>query len=618
MGTFVGTVAGKLKLAATLGALPIIAIVAFYGAVQEGAGTRYGSADTAQPAQMGERTMLMAAAAPAPPPPPLPGIFNFEMDWPANGMTYNPLATDTIRGYVSGANMQVVIEAQDTNGVWQYLGQTFSAALPSIIGTASSTPAYAWSLPATIPSFWTVLKSKGGVLRLRATPFPNWSQFNAMGMPQSFDADSAACLTAAYPTQTWTQAASTCGSLFPLLVSTIGSAGVGVTVLSTAKAPVDNYWVPTNPNPPNYLSMVPPVSSAVITNVIQPPLIGQYYYQTIQPPTTLANFRALYGFNATGAGPYVNGEIESTYYNKGDLGIGRNMHCRRFTVVSSTPFGFKKKGLVCYVKNYAKTFNGEVSGVFFGEDEEFVLGQTITQTLNNHFATVAMVQYDGSTRTDFIVYDQSGNLQPFARLDGIGRNAAVPTNCQSCHGGNYSGSTTAGGFATGARFLPFDSDERVLKFSTTNPSFTKAAQAANIRNLNMLIYNFGQTTPEVRKQITLMYGGNENAAAPGPAYTDGFVPTTWQNTAQSQKLYREVVHPYCIGCHLSYPNPASTATNPFATYNDFVNAAGMVLYDVCTAHRMPNAQQTATLFWKSPARAYLLNHLGTPNDACDP
>lgn len=616
METFVGIVAGKLKLAAAWSALPVIAVVAFYGAVRENESVRSDTVGDAQPGQAVAHKVQIAAALPPPPPPQ--GTFNFEMDWPANGMTYNPLTSDTIRGYVSGANTTVLIEAQDTNGVWQYLGQTTSASLPTTIGAASTTPAYAWSLPATVPSFWTVLKTKGGVLRLRATPSPNWSQFNAMGIPQTFDADSAACLVAAYPSQSWTQAANTCGSLFPLLVSTIASAGVGVTVLSTAKVPADNYWVSGNQNKPTYISMVQPVSSAVISNVIQPPLIGQHYYQTIQPPTTLANFRTKYGFTASGTGPYVNGEVESTYYNKGDLGIGRNMHCRRFATVSSNPFGFKKKGLACYVKNYAKTFNGEVSGVFFGEDEEFVLNQTIAQTTNNHFATVAMVQLDGSTSTDFIVYDQAGNLQPFARLDGLGHNAAVPTNCQSCHGGNYSGTTTAGGLATGARFLPFDSDERVLEFSTTNPAFTKAAQATSIRDLNMMIYNFPQTTLAVKKQITLMYGGNENAAAPGLAYTDGHVPTTWQNNAQSEKLYREVVHPYCIGCHLSYPNPTSPANNPFASYSAFLNDAGTVLYDICTAHRMPNAQQTATLFWKSPARAYLLNHLGAPTDACDP
>ncbi len=610
MEAFASKLISTLKLAAAWSAALVIAIFAFYSTLHDSGGT--GTRLAKQPALTGERAVLLAI--PAPPPPP-PITFNFEMDWPADGMTYDPVASDTIRGYVSGANVPVVIEAQDIGGVWQYLGATMSASWPSTIGLPSSTPAYAWSLPATIPSFWTVLKSKGGVLRLRATPLPNWSSFNAMGIPRTFDADGAACLAAAYSSQTWTQAANTCSSVFPLAVSTIG---VGVTVLSTAKAPADNYWVPGNPNPPMYISMVPPVSSAVLNNTIQPPLIGQHYYQTIQPPTTLANFRSKYGFNASGAGPYVNGEVESTYYNHGDLGIGRNMHCRRFVSITSFPFASKSKGLACYVKNYAKTFNGEVSGVFFGEDEEFVLNQTIAQAPANHFATVAMVQHDGSSRTDFIVYDQSGNLQPFAQLDKIGHNAAVPTNCQSCHGGNYSGTTTAGGIATGSRFLPFDSDDRVLQFSTTNVAFTKAAQATNIRDLNMLIYNFSQTIPAVKKQITLMYGGNENAAAPGPTYTNGHVPTTWQGTTQSEKLYREVVHPYCIGCHLSYPNPTVIGYDPFASYNAFVNNAGTVLYDVCTAHRMPNAQQTATLFWKSPARAYLLNHLGSPTDACDP
>jgi len=554
--------------------------------------------------------------AAAPPPPPSAGPFHFEMDWPTNGLTYDPQSGDTIRGYVSGAGIPVVVEAHNpVSATWVTLGTAVSAASPSVVGVSGPVPAYAWSLPASVPAFWATLKYKGGVLRLRATPYPNWQQFNAMGIPQTFDADGGACLSAAYASMTWTQAAQQCGSLFPLLVSTMASAGVGATVLSTAKAPADNYFVSGNPAPPTYLGMVPPVSSAQLNNTVQPPLVGQLYYQTIQPPTTLAGFRSKYGFNASGSGPYANGEVEATYYNKGDLGIGRNMHCRRYVRWPST--FFKEKGLACYVMNYAKTFNGEVSGVFFGEDEENVLQQTILKTPSNHFATVAMVQVDGSTRTDFIVYDNSGNLQPFAQLDRIGHNKAVPTNCLSCHGGAYSGTATAGGIATGARFLPFDSDPRVLKFSTTQLAYSLVAQASNIRDLNMLIYQSPMTTTPVKKQIALMYSGNENSV-PGPAYVPDFVPTTWQNHAQSIKLYREVVHPYCIGCHLSYPNPAVTGYDPFASYNDFVNNAAIVLSDVCTTHRMPNAQETATAFWKSPARAYLLNALGAPTDACDP
>ncbi len=632
MATSVVVLVSKLKLAAAWAFLPAVALTALYAVMGHGSGPDEGKNGQRVEASKTWAIPLQSIGTTLPrqisPPPPPADILEFEMDWPANGITYDPQSSDTIRGYVSYPGISVLIEAQDANGEWQYLGETNAASIPTAIGapTAGGAPnAYAWSLPATVPSFWAASVNQGGVLRLRATPLNGNPVMSTVG----FDADGENCLLAAYATQSWTEAAYNCSSVFPLLIPR----SVGVTVLSTARVPADSYS-PNNPDSPTYISMVQPVSSAVDDNGGQTPLVGQLYYDAIGAPPTLTSFRSAYGFKAWNAapGPYTNGEVESTYYNKGDLGIGRNMHCRRFLIrvpldeldpaarkIEPYPPPFvKKRGLACYVKNYAKTSKNGEAGVFFGEDEEAVLDQTIAQTPENNFATVAMVQFEGSTRTDFMVYNAAGNLSPFAQLDNTGHNKAVPTNCLSCHGGTYSGSNTVGGFATDARFLPFESDDRVLKFSSTNAAFTKAAQATNIRNLNMLIYNFGMTTPEVKKHITLMYGGDDNASLPGSAYTEGYVPTTWQGSAQSRKLYSEVVRPYCIGCHVSYPNPGAGGFNPFASYADFFAYKDLILYDICDAHLMPNAQQAATNFWKSPARAYLLNALGSPTRACNP
>lgn len=619
-------VLSKLKSAAMWVLLPAIAVTAFYGAVGPRDGIDGERVEASKTGALTLQTSIPTASRKATLPyPPFPDPYHFQMHWPANGMTYAPKSSDTIRGYASNPGGSIEIEAQDANGEWQYLGSTSASSIPVALGVGPA--AFPWSFPAVIPPFWTTLADKGGVLRLRATPTEVNPVMNSLG----FDADSGNCLATAYATQPWDTAGYNCSSVFPLL-PWLNS--VSLTVLSTARVPADTYS-PNNPDSPTYISMVQPVSSAENNNSGQAPLVGELYYDAIQPPTTLTAFRSTYGFNALNAppGPYTNGEVESTYYNKGDLGIGRNMHCRRFTrrvqvevfdadgnsIKTYPPQYVKKRGLACYVKNYAKRVKNGVAGVFFGEDEDAVLAHTIAQTPDNNFATVAMVQYEGSTRTDFIVYNGAGVLSPFATLDNTGHNKAIPTNCLSCHGGTYSGTSTVGGFATDARFLPFESDDRVLTFSSTNAAFTKPAQATNIRNLNLMIYNFGMTTPAVKKHITLMYGGNENASVPGLTYTDGYVPTAWQNDAQSRKIYNEVVKPYCIGCHVSYPNPAAAGYNPFASYNDFFANAGSVLYQVCDSHLMPNAQETATNFWKSPARAYLLNLLDQSGTrACDP
>jgi hypothetical protein len=44
------------------------------------------------------------------------------------------------------------------------------------------------------------------------------------------------------------------------------------------------------------------------------------YYNAIGAPSTLASFKSSFGF--------PTGEVTATYYNDGDLGLVREMHCR--------------------------------------------------------------------------------------------------------------------------------------------------------------------------------------------------------------------------------------------------------------------------------------------------
>src|SRR6185369_3479324 len=79
---------------------------------------------------------------------------------------------------------------------------------------------------------------------------------------------------------------------------------------------------------------------------------------------SLPAFEARYGLTEGGTG---SGEIIAKYYNRGDLGIGRNMHCRD-----------TGSEVACFVKNYFPTssfspsdvggFGGPSSGAFFRMD----------------------------------------------------------------------------------------------------------------------------------------------------------------------------------------------------------------------------------------------------------
>src|SRR5690349_16091047 len=59
------------------------------------------------------------------------------------------------------------------------------------------------------------------------------------------------------------------------------------------------------------------------------------YYSAISAPATFADWLATYGFNGSN-------DVQARYYNAGDLGFGREMHCRQQPGVY----------VACYVANH--------------------------------------------------------------------------------------------------------------------------------------------------------------------------------------------------------------------------------------------------------------------------
>ncbi|MBK9036800.1 MAG: hypothetical protein IPL61_37050 [Myxococcales bacterium] len=119
------------------------------------------------------------------------------------------------------------------------------------------------------------------------------------------------------------------------------------------------------------------------------------YYAAIGAPTNLDNFKAAYGF-----GP---GDLTATYYNDGDLGLGREMHCK-----------LAGASVACYVVNYS----GVANGARFDQDPTLVLADAVAHT--NSFATVAMVAdppFTGPNSIKFMVYGANGRLAKRAALD---------------------------------------------------------------------------------------------------------------------------------------------------------------------------------------------------------
>ena len=522
----------------------------------------------------------------------------YQMEWPNNGTLFAPQSGDMIRGHteVAGATLEIQVldpDSQDPILENRWVNAGFPIVTSALVADSSlpslGKPAYAWAVsatPANPPAFWTNTLANGGTLRIRALATSIPGGVNVAD--NEFDIDGLRCLQNQYAlasngTISWLTAANDCRTPFPVPFMTLGTKSTGATVLSANVVPNDLNRT--------FISMVYPTASLDSTN---PEATGEAYYAATGAAATLPDFKARYGFSANETAPYTNGEVESRYYNKGDLGIGRVMHCRQFIIAA-------RRGLACYVRNYANTNNPGLEPIAFGADETNYLSAALQKVSEQNFATVAMVQYDDSPQVDFSVYAHNiivtprpaprpplirieEPLSPIAQLDNHGANIVVPTNCLSCHGGQFDDNNTGTGVqrAYGARFLPFDSDPRILSFATGSlatsfPAYTQAAQAGNIRELNRLILEFAQTPSDEKKHITTMYG-NENGITLGSTYIQNYLPSTWSATPASAKLYREVVKPYCIGCHVSWPRPGGY--NFFADASSFANSRVSVLYNV--------------------------------------
>jgi hypothetical protein len=308
------------------------------------------------------------------------------------------------------------------------------------------------------------------------------------------------------------------------------------------------------------------------------------YYAEIDAPATLADFEARFGFG----GPE---EVSAVYFNRGDLGIGREMRCAPVA----------PGGLACLVANYGE----------FGGDE----GTAITETVlgaesgehTGSFATVAMVYQPPITAPNsvqFMVYGPDGGaLVSEAPLDTREDNVSIPNNCLNCHGngGSYD---PAGNRVLGARFLPFDPAS--FGFSL-EAGFRQPEQEDAIRLLNQMVRGAGASLG-IRELVDGFYGG-EVGSVGRVAETD-FVPAGWDLDRGSRATYLNAVAPYCRGCHVS--RDLGDAID-FTDATTFRGLGAVIAQRVCGitpgVRDMPNAESTLARFWAGPARAYLIDDL---------
>jgi hypothetical protein len=366
-------------------------------------------------------------------------------------------------------------------------------------------------------------------------------------------------------------------------------------------------------------------------NTAQVVKIGSTAVTTIRAGLpTLQDFTAAYHFAAPGQ-PLPSNEQRAFYYNRGDLGIGREMHCVDW---SAPPDG----QIACYVKNFAA---GDTNSEFtFGYSSNIAFANMAS---SSPFATVAMVFRQAAApanRVIFMVYDNAINpqLQSAAALDragilfndefklrhnpnpdpalfgtpGTNFNNHIPSNCVSCHGGAIydAGAHTE----TGSLFLPFD----LTRFEFS-PVVGQTRDDVAFKHLNEMVRKVaalsgsdvataGSDLHPLETQLDTWYNNKVFQTASTEVFENDFIPDEppllWKKTSAGQAIYKSVIGPSCRGCHMA------NMQRPFATEDDFKQQAGAAAGDICF-YQMPHALQTLRLFWQSGQPPLLDGYLAT-------
>ena len=332
------------------------------------------------------------------------------------------------------------------------------------------------------------------------------------------------------------------------------------------------------------------------------------YYKVIDPNNdrdTFDKWKQVTGMTNPQVDPTIH---HATYFNAGDLGLGRDMYVR----VAKNQEG-KVLSAASYVQNYV----------------------SVNDAVNkkNLLATVAM-EYgppadnpSGPRFTKFYVFDKNGQRLKKIDLDGRGEKF-VPGLCNVCHGGKPKLGGFHGSLAqyenkgdTGGKWIPWDLDTYQY-----DPGKTRAQQEDQFKKLNADLLDIFSDSPRgtsVTSGAAIVirgwYGG---AGLPNATFDGNFVPPGWITTSEGNKsdLYLKVVGPTCRACHLqrgTYHNAGHGVFQgdplqqslEFNSYDDFKGYKKQIeplIYDMGV---MPVAKRTYENFWRSDAPTILDNEL---------
>ena len=333
---------------------------------------------------------------------------------PVNGQLFPNVKTRGLsvhfQGFTATAGQTVDVQVLATPGaaISEASWVTIGSASASTTGTSFNDTAqiFAWSLDA-IPNTDGTKWDQGGILRYRTVAVDANGAKTALPF---WDIGAGDCI-AAQGAKSWKDVVKTCKSAFsPNLGDAVSSATTAATLLSPTPQPRDDFR-------PNYLSRRGEISTFETDD----------YYDQIDAPRSLDQFARRFGFIDSQRDGFFDAsqdgqEVASgLYYNLGDLGLGREIHCKQFTTEDGQP------GTACITKNYG--VDGENQPDFSG-DAESAMDDAIRN--QNSFAAVCMVKIGNTfgptagNDVQFMVYGADGNIVDQAQLDSTGSNESIP------------------------------------------------------------------------------------------------------------------------------------------------------------------------------------------------
>jgi hypothetical protein len=287
------------------------------------------------------------------------------------------------------------------------------------------------------------------------------------------------------------------------------------------------------------------------------------------------------------------------YYNKNELGLGRELGCGLFDDGKDAQ-GNQLTGIGCYVSNYGTMFRDINNSLRLAAE-------------GLHYKNTVCITYRPSAapgyEVQFYTYNGDNERREWAQLDTLGPRP-LPQVCMNCHGGSYDNDKHLAKFA---RFLPMDPN--VVVFPET-PGTTRADQEERIRVINELSLR-SPLTPAQREMLDKLYGGK--IAVPGTVSAKSWFPLAWNDTDAHRDLFDQVIKPNCETCHLAMQTAPNGAE--LSIYNLFKSPASLMDAGlggvVCNSFTMPNSQATRLNFWEVKPEPLTLTNgdsFGSPAD----